>query len=134
MLNFEFSSEQKMLRDLAHDFAEKEIKPVAEHYDVTEEYPWPVIKKAQEYGLFSVNIPEAYGGPGMSLLEEVILTEELAWGCSGVETAEEPRIPMLKIGREFQRGMNCLAGHLAYRLIPGVVDKIQRGEVFRAEP
>jgi acyl-CoA dehydrogenase len=87
MLNFELSSEQKMLRDMAHDFAENEIKPVAEHYDVSEEYPWPVIKKAQEYGLFSVNVPEAYGGPGMSLLEEVILTEELAWGCSGIETA-----------------------------------------------
>jgi acyl-CoA dehydrogenase len=87
MLNFEFSSEQKMLRDLAHDFSENEIKPVAEHYDVSEEFPWPVIKKAQEYGLFSVNIPEEYGGPGMSLLEEVILTEELAWGCSGIETA-----------------------------------------------
>jgi len=87
MLNFELSSEQKMLRDMAHDFAENEIKPVAEEYDISEEYPWPVIKKAQEYGLFSVNIPEAYGGPGMSLLEEVILTEELAWGCSGIETA-----------------------------------------------
>ena len=60
---------------------------MAEHYDVSEEFPWPVIKKAQEYGLFSVNIPEEYGGPGMSLLEEVILTEELAWGCSGIETA-----------------------------------------------
>lgn len=87
MLNFELSSEQRMLRDLAHDFAENEIKPLAEHYDTSEEYPWPIIKKAQEYGLFSVNIPEEYGGPGMSLLEEVILTEELAWACSGIETA-----------------------------------------------
>ncbi len=87
MLNFDLSAEQRMLRDLAHDFAENEIKPVAAHYDETAEYPWPVIKKAQEFGLFSVNIPEAYGGPGMSLLEEVILTEELAWGCSGIETA-----------------------------------------------
>ncbi len=87
MLNFELSSEQRMLRDLAHDFAENEIKPVAAHYDENDEYPWPIIKKAQEYGLFSVNVPEKYGGPGMSLLEEVILTEELAWGCSGIETA-----------------------------------------------
>ncbi len=87
MLNFELSSEQKMLRDMAHDFAENEIKPVAAHYDENDEYPWPVIQKAQELGLFSVNIPEEYGGPGMSLLEEVILTEELAWGCSGIETA-----------------------------------------------
>ncbi len=87
MLNFELSSEQKMLRDMAHDFAENEIKPVAAQYDENDEYPWPVIRKAQELGLFSVNIPEEYGGPGMSLLEEVILTEELAWGCSGIETA-----------------------------------------------
>ncbi|HID34168.1 MAG TPA: acyl-CoA dehydrogenase [Anaerolineae bacterium] len=87
MLDFELSSEQRMLRDLAHDFAENEIKPVAAHYDENDEYPWPIIKKAQEFGLFSVNIPEKYGGPGMSLLEEVILTEELAWGCSGIETA-----------------------------------------------
>ena len=87
MLNFDLSAEQRMLRDLAHDFAENEIKPVAAHYDETAEYPWPIIKKAQEFGLFSVNIPEEYGGPGMSLLEEVILTEELAWGCSGIETA-----------------------------------------------
>jgi len=87
MLNFELSSEQRMLRDMAHDFAENEIKPVAAYYDENDEYPWPVIKKAQELGLFSVNVPEEYGGPGMSLLEEVILTEELAWGCSGIETA-----------------------------------------------
>ncbi|HHB91296.1 MAG TPA: acyl-CoA dehydrogenase [Anaerolineae bacterium] len=87
MINFELSPELRMLQEMAHDFAEKEIKPVAEHYDTSEEYPWPVIKKAQELGLFSVNIPEEYGGPGMSLLEEVVLTEELAWGCSGIETA-----------------------------------------------
>lgn len=37
-----------MLRDLARQFAEKEIKPQAEHYDTSGEYPWPIIKKAQQ--------------------------------------------------------------------------------------
>lgn len=107
MLNFVLSSEQKMLRDLAHDFAENEIKPVAEHYDQTHEYPWPVIKKALEYGLLSVNVPEQYGGPGMSVLEECILNEELAWGCSGIQTAVMLNslavLPMKIAGSEAQK-------------------------------
>jgi acyl-CoA dehydrogenase len=87
MLSFEFSDELRMLRDLAHQFAEKEIVPVAEHYDTSGEYPWPIIKKAHTLGLSNLNIPEEYGGPGTSVLEECIVNEELAWGCSGIQTA-----------------------------------------------
>ncbi len=107
MLNFMLSPEQKMLRELAHEFAEKEIKPVAEYYDRHDEFPWPVIRKAQENGLFSVNIPEAYGGPGMSLLEECILNEELAWACSGIQTSlmlnSLAALPILIAGNEDQK-------------------------------
>ncbi len=107
MLNFMLSPEQKMLRELAHEFAEKEIKPVAEYYDRHDEFPWPVIWKAQENGLFSVNIPEAYGGPGMSLLEECILNEELAWACSGIQTSlmlnSLAALPILIAGNEDQK-------------------------------
>jgi len=87
MIDFELTTDMRMLRDLAHEFAEKEVKPVAEHYDETGEFPWPVIEKAIDYGLFSPNVPEEYGGPGMSLLEEVILAEELGWACTGIGTA-----------------------------------------------
>ncbi len=87
MIAFELTQEQRMLRDLAHEFAEKEVKPVAAHYDETEEFPWPIIEKAIDYGLFSPNIPEEYGGPGMSLLEEALLAEELGWACTGIGTA-----------------------------------------------
>jgi acyl-CoA dehydrogenase len=87
MLSFEFNDEQRMLRDLAHQFAEKEIVPVAEHYDTSGEYPWPIIKKAHNLGLSNLNIPEEYGGPGTSVLEECIVNEELAWACSGIQTA-----------------------------------------------
>jgi acyl-CoA dehydrogenase len=107
MLNFNLSSEQKMLREMAHDFAENEIKPVAEHYDQGHEFPWPIVEKALEYGLLSVNIPEEYGGPGMNLLEEVILNEELAWACSGIQTAlmlnSLAALPIIIAGSEAQK-------------------------------
>ena len=107
MLNFSLSSEQKMLREMAHDFAENEIKPMAEHHDQTHEFPWPIVKKALEYGLLSVNVPEEYGGPGMSLLEEVILNEELAWACSGIQTAlmlnSLASLPIIIAGSEAQK-------------------------------
>ncbi|MCP4082067.1 MAG: acyl-CoA dehydrogenase [Planctomycetaceae bacterium] len=107
MLNFQPSSEQKMLRDMAHDFAENEIKPVAEYYDQHEEFLWPIVEKALEYGLFSVNISEDYGGPGMNLLEECIMTEELAWACSGIQTSltlnSLAALPIIIAGSEAQK-------------------------------
>ncbi|MEZ4770852.1 MAG: acyl-CoA dehydrogenase family protein [Caldilineales bacterium] len=87
MLDFQFNDEQRMVRDLAHQFAEKEIMPVAEHYDTSGEYPWPIIRKGLQLGLMNVNIPEEYGGPGLDVLGECIVNEELAWGCSGIQTA-----------------------------------------------
>ncbi len=87
MLDFKLSDEQQMIRDMARDFAEKEILPVADYYDRNDEYPWPVIKKAQKVGLIGLNIPAEYGGPGLGILEESIVNEELAWGCSGIQTA-----------------------------------------------
>lgn len=87
MLDFTLSEEQEMIRDMARNFAKKEILPKAEHYDQSDEYPWPIIKKAQKAGLISSNIPAEYGGPGLGVLEECIINEELAWACSGVQTA-----------------------------------------------
>lgn len=82
-----FTDEQLMLRDMARDFARKEIAPKAEHYDRTSEFPMDIVKKAQQSGLMTINIPAEYGGGGASVLEECILAEELSWGCSGISTA-----------------------------------------------
>lgn len=87
MLDFQLSDEQRMIRDLAHDFAANEILPVAAHYDESDEYPWPVVRAAQKTGLISLNVPEEYGGPGLAVLDECLVNEELAWGCSGIQTA-----------------------------------------------
>ncbi|GMQ78795.1 MAG: acyl-CoA dehydrogenase family protein [Anaerolineae bacterium] len=106
-VNFKITEEQEMIQRLARDFARNEIAPVAEHYDKSHEYPWPVIKKAQDLGLTSMNIPEEYGGLGLSLFEEVLVSEELSWGCSGISTAiainNLAMLPILIAGNEKQK-------------------------------
>jgi len=114
-ISFGLTEEQREIQLLARNFAKNEIAPKAEHFDKTHEYPWPVIKKAQELGLTTMNIPEEYGGLGLSLLEECIVTEELAWGCSGMSTAIGVNglaiLPILIAGSEEQKQEYC--GRLA---------------------
>ncbi|HSG18835.1 MAG TPA: acyl-CoA dehydrogenase family protein [Anaerolineae bacterium] len=106
-VSFKLTEEQQMIQDLAREFARKEIAPVAEHYDKSHEYPWPVVKKAQEIGLTAMSVPEEYGGLGLSLLEEVLVGEELSWGCSGISTAIAVNglaiAPILVAGNEEQK-------------------------------
>jgi acyl-CoA dehydrogenase len=106
-VNFALTDEQKMIQQLAREFAQREIAPVAEHYDRTHEYPWPVIKKAQELGFTALNVPEEYGGMGLSLFEEMLVGEELSWGCSGISTAIAVNglaiLPVLIAGTEEQK-------------------------------
>ena len=86
-IDFSLSPEQQEIQQLARDFSRKEIAPAAEHYDKTHDFPWPIIKKAQELGLTTANIPEEYGGLDLTLFEDCLVNEELAWGCSGMSTA-----------------------------------------------
>ncbi|MBY0471205.1 acyl-CoA dehydrogenase family protein [bacterium] len=88
-MNFGLTDEQKQLQEMARKFTKDEIIPKAAHYDATGEYPWPVIKKAWELGLLNTHVPTEYGGPGLGLLDVCIVTEELAFGCSGITTAME---------------------------------------------
>ena len=114
-ISFGLTEEQREIQLLAREFAKNEIAPKAEHYDKSHEYPWPVIKKAQELGLTTMSIPEEYGGLGLSLLEECVVTEELAWGCSGMSTAMGVNglaiLPILIAGTEEQKQAYC--GRLA---------------------
>ena len=88
MIGFDLSAEQKQFRDLAHDFAEREMRPAAAHCDEAEEFPWEVLRKAQEVGLLAYCVPEEYGGAGLSSgLTGCIISEELFWGCAGMATA-----------------------------------------------
>ncbi|KAL0852170.1 hypothetical protein ABMA28_000405 [Loxostege sticticalis] len=85
---FELSDEQKALQELARKFTREEITPMAAHYDKTGEYPWPIVKKAWEIGLMNGHVPEHCGGIGTyGVLEECIMAEEFAFGCTGITTA-----------------------------------------------
>src|SRR3712207_3332088 len=86
-VSFALTEEQKELRALAREFAEKEIRPKAAEYDEHSTHPADVIAKAHEVGLMNVHVPEEYGGPGLPGFDGMLIGEELAWGCSGMATA-----------------------------------------------
>ncbi len=87
MVDFTLTDEQKALREMAHDFAEKEIRPVAWEYDKEGTWPEPVLRKAWELGIMNNHIPEEYGGPGLNYLDGCLIEEEVSWGCSGIGTS-----------------------------------------------
>ena len=86
-MDFDFTEEQKMIRNVAREFARKEIAPAAEYYDRNSEFPHEIHSKARKLGLINVVIPEEYGGSGLSAIEMILVTEELAWGCAGMATS-----------------------------------------------
>ncbi|PWZ01095.1 acyl-CoA dehydrogenase NM domain-like protein [Testicularia cyperi] len=88
-VSFGLSEDQEAYRDLARKFAREEIIPKAKHHDQTMEYPTDILKKGWELGLLNTHIPEEYGGPGLGLMECALISEELAFGCSGIQTAME---------------------------------------------
>ncbi len=87
MVDFTLTDEQVALREMAHDFAAKEIRPVAWEYDRDSTWPQEILEKSWELGLMNSHIPEEYGGPGVSYLEGALIEEELCWGCSGIATS-----------------------------------------------
>ncbi len=104
---YELPEDVRMLQDLAMDFAMREILPWAEHYDESDEWPWEIFHKAREVGLVNVNIPEEYGGIGASVLEECVISESMAYACSGIQTAlmlnQLAILPLLIAGNEEQK-------------------------------
>ncbi|NWW82567.1 ACADM protein, partial [Climacteris rufus] len=106
-LKIELSDEQKEFQATARKFAVEEIIPVAAQYDKTGEYPVPLIKRAWELGLMNSHIPESCGGLGLGSFEACLITEELAYGCTGVQTAIEAnslgQMPVIIAGNEHQQ-------------------------------
>jgi acyl-CoA dehydrogenase len=86
-VSFALTDEQKALRELAREFAEKEIRPKEREYDAEMQHPEDVIAKAHEVGLMNLHVPAEYGGPGLSCFDGMLVGEELYWGCSGIGTS-----------------------------------------------
>ena len=86
-VSFALTDEQKALRDLAREFAEKEIRPKEAECDERMRHPADVIAKAHEVGLMNLHVPEEYGGLGLSAFDGMLVGEELYRGCSGIGTS-----------------------------------------------
>ena len=106
-VSFALTDEQRALRELAHEFAEREIRPKAAEYDEHSTHPADVIAKAHELGLMNLHVPESLGGPGLSSFDGMLVGEELNWGCSGIGTAIGANAlgagPVLLSGNEAQQ-------------------------------
>jgi acyl-CoA dehydrogenase len=108
MIGFDLTEEQQRMKEMAHEFAEKEMRSVAPEYDEKEEFPWPVMKKAFDVGLLTYALPEEYGGAGVtSHVTDCIVQEELFWGCAGIATSMGGimlgALPILLAGNDAQK-------------------------------
>ena len=77
-MNLDLTDEQQNIRRLVRDFAEGEVKPVAEELDREKRFPYEIVEKLGELGLMGVPYPEEYGGGGADTLAYTIAIEELA--------------------------------------------------------
>lgn len=84
MVDFKLTEEQKRLRDLAREFAQKEIVPVAAELDREQKFSQEIVDKYFKIGLLHGAVPEEYGGGGLSSLDSCIVAEELGAACAGV--------------------------------------------------
>ena len=108
MLGFDLTEEQRMIRKTAHDFAVKELRPIALECDRDERYPADLIRKGHQAGLISFHFPEEYGGAGVAdRVSWSLVREELAWGCPGLCIAmmasNLAAIPILHMGSPEQK-------------------------------
>jgi glutaryl-CoA dehydrogenase (non-decarboxylating) len=84
-MDFGLSEELQMLKDMVRDFVDEKIAPFADEWEETHRFPYEeAIKPMGELGFFGTVIPEEYGGNNMGWLAAIILTEEIARGCSAL--------------------------------------------------
>jgi acyl-CoA dehydrogenase len=107
MIDFTLSEEQLALQEMARDFAKNEMRPVAAKYDQSHEFAYDVMEKAFQAGFLTGNIPDAYGGGGLSSLDMAVISEELAVGCAGLFTSmmacSLATTPLILFGTEEQK-------------------------------
>ena len=84
MYGFTLSAQQRELQLAARTFARREMLPLAAHFDRTMEYPWDIVRRAHATGLLNISLPERLGGMGLPLLDQMLIGEELAYGCAGM--------------------------------------------------
>ncbi len=104
-MHFDLNEDQRMIREAAREFAEKEIKPVAAKLDEEAEFPADIVRKLGELGFMGMTIPEEYGGAGMDSVSYAIAVEEIsrADASTGVTMSVNNSLvcqPLLEFGGE----------------------------------
>lgn len=107
-MDFTLSKEHEMARTLFRDFAENEVKPLAQEVDETEHFPVETVKKMQKLGFLGIPIPKEYGGQGCDTLTYVMCVEELSKVCgtTGVIVSAHTSLcadPIKKFGTDAQK-------------------------------
>lgn len=86
-MDFAFTTEQRLLQDLARKFARERMLPVAAACDREKRFPRDIFEEARAQGLLHLTVPTAYGGAGLGAVETALITAELAWACAGMTAA-----------------------------------------------
>jgi butyryl-CoA dehydrogenase len=81
-VDFQFNEQQRMIRDMARDFANRVIVPVAAELDATETFPKEIVRQMGELGLLGMNVDEKYGGAGLDTVCYVAAMEEVSRACA----------------------------------------------------
>jgi alkylation response protein AidB-like acyl-CoA dehydrogenase len=106
-ISFTLTADQRELRDLAHEFAANELRPVAAEWDARDDFPPDLLAKAARLGLTATRIPREYGGVEVDAVTAAIVAEELSWGCAGlaatIGATQFPVRPLVRFGTEEQR-------------------------------
>lgn len=104
---FEPSEEERLLIDTAHEFAEKEMRPIMRQCEKEGKVPESVISKYVEMGISALNIPQEMGGAGMGMISAVLVLEELGWGDAGIALSLPGPFPagylILELGSDEQK-------------------------------
>jgi len=100
---------QQGILQLAREFTARHIIPAAGKYDETGEFPEAIIAEALKAGLFCGGIPREFGGPGHDLLSQIIIAEEIGYGCGSLGNILSASMPsllvILSVGTEAQKKM-----------------------------
>src|SRR5262245_19697318 len=107
MINFQVTEEQKALIDTARRFTREQIIQIAAERDRGATSPINVFKRAWEISRVNTTCPAEYGGAAVGELENAMMTEELAYGCSGIQTSILANVltltPIKRAGSEEQK-------------------------------
>lgn len=144
-MDFELNEEQRMWKEMVHNFVAQELKPLAQEVDETGKFNWQAARKMGPVGLLGLNVPEQYGGAGVDAISASLAVEELGWGCgstalsisahNGLGCAPLTLFADEDVKQRFLRPVASGAGQLAALALtePGAGSDLQGGVIVRAE-